>query len=323
MTRATFARRAVLGAVTSLAMLIASLSVSAQIADAPQTPRQALIEMFLGDKPDHMERHLPEVAKKALKKMGATESSRFLGQISMIAAQAKASGGSFQIMETGTTLLLIDQQNDEKLEVTVERDDLVGDGDQIDLSFHMYRKGVEEKLPFLPRLSFVMTTEAKIWRLSELSFSGRMPLNDPDFLRDLIKDVQNKQRISNEGMASFWLRTVVNAESSYKERHPDQGFTCSLPELAKFAKESAGEGRSAILDDELAGGKKDGYIFALTGCDKSHFKVAAEPAAPESGGAAFCSDESGVLKSAKNGKATTCLVHGETRENYSGNVSVD
>ena len=60
--------------------------------------------------------------------------------------------------------------------VQVDRDELVGDEDEIDLSFHMSRKGKPEPLPFIPRLTFMMKMEADIWRVNEVSFQAKLPL---------------------------------------------------------------------------------------------------------------------------------------------------
>ena len=62
---------------------------------------------------------------------------------------------------------------------------------------------------------------------------------------------------------------------------------------------------------ELAGGKQNGYVYALSGCDARHFKAVAEPATPNAGKRAFCVDEDGHVKSSNDGKATTCLTKGE------------
>jgi TonB family protein len=68
-------------------------------------------------------------------------------------------------------------------------------------------------------------------------------------------------------------------------------------------------------------GKKNGYIFAISGCDSTHYKVAAEPEVPNSGQRAFCSDEGGAIRAAADGKATTCLSRGETIQKPLGGVA--
>jgi len=83
-------------------------------------------------------------------------------------------------------------------------------------------------------------------------------------------------------------------------------YGCTLSGLA--AKGAKG---AYLFDPELASGKKGGYIFAISSCDASHYKVVAEPAAPDSGQRAFCSDESGTIRAAVDGKAATCLRIGQ------------
>jgi TonB family protein len=61
-------------------------------------------------------------------------------------------------------------------------------------------------------------------------------------------------------------------------------------------------------------GKKNGYSFAISGCDASHYQFVAEPAVPDSGQRAFCSDESGTVRASADGKAATCLSSGEVVE---------
>ena len=75
---------------------------------------------------------------------------------------------------------------------------------------------------------------------------------------------------------------------------------------------------TVFMDDELAGGKKQGYVFALTGCDASRYRVAAEPAMSNSGQRAYCADEGGEVKSSSSGKASTCFSAGEPANSRSG-----
>src|SRR5438132_1006383 len=119
--------------VVALALaLLASSSVKAQTAASsqtspPQTARQALIEMFFGTAANHLEKHLPEVTRRTLQKLGTANGQSFLSEFSMITRQAKASGTAFQTFDTGLTLLSAEDPRDgsgEKVEITVERDDL-------------------------------------------------------------------------------------------------------------------------------------------------------------------------------------------------------
>ena len=223
-------------------------------------------------------------------------------------------------METGPVLLVSEQpQSREKFEITVERDDLVGDEDQIDLSFQMSRNGKPVAMPFLPRLTFMMKMESGVWRLNEASFSARMPLADPDFLKELVGQIEEQQQRTNEFSAIYSIRAIVAAETAYHSKHP--GYTYSLTELTSASQNKNDERPMRRVDPDLAKGTKQGYVFALTGCDALHYKIAAEPATPSAGRRAFCADESGVLKSSKNGKASTCLSDGQNLDQDAGDVT--
>jgi hypothetical protein len=148
-----------------------------------------------------------------------------------------------------------------------------------------------------------MTTESDVWRLNEISVTVRLPLADPDFLKGL----ENRQRSQNEQMTVFAVHQVVIAEKGYLSTH--DGFACTLAALANPGKPPQNDG--VLYDRQLAGGQENGYVFAISGCDGTHYKIVAEPAIPDSGGRAFCSDESGAIRAAADGKATTCLANGE------------
>ncbi|MFZ0731989.1 MAG: DUF4190 domain-containing protein [Candidatus Sulfotelmatobacter sp.] len=113
---------------------------------------------------------------------------------------------------------------------------------------------------------------------------------------------------SNESSVVSALRTVNTAEIAYAQQHHEIGYTCSLSEL---------KGVWGISED-LAHGRKHGYVFELRGCagDKksgpvakymlvAYPEMAKKPALP-----AFCSDESDVIRVARNGSAEDCLRSG-------------
>ena len=297
------------------ALMLPSLLAAQAPAQAPsqQTARQALIEMFFGQAPNHLEKHLPDLTRKTFQRMDSGSGQSFLSEFSMFATQAKSAGAALQTFDTGPTLLTAaDPRGEaEKVEITVERDDLVGEEDQIELALHITQNAKEDTLPFVPRFTFSMKMESDVWRLNEISVSVRLPLADPDFL----KSIEGKQRTQNEQMTVWALRSVNMGEKSYSNAHGS--FACTLSALAGSGK--AGE-RAFLYDPQLAGGKKNGYIYVISGCDASHYKVVAEPAVPDSGQRAFCSDESGAIRASADGKATTCLSSGEAVEDKSSSV---
>ena len=109
---------------------------------SPQTARQALIEMFVGKGSYAFEKHLPEVAHKALIRKSDTPELSLVQKIAMIGRQMTAQGEHLETFDVGPTLLVSDQNNGrEKVEVIVEHDSLMGEDDEIEVSIHLYRNG--------------------------------------------------------------------------------------------------------------------------------------------------------------------------------------
>lgn len=230
----------------------------------------------------------------------------------MLAVQAKSRRDKVETFDTGSTFLTAigpSGGNYEKMDITVERDDLVGDEDQIELALHLISDGKEETLlPMVLRFTFSLKMESEVWRLSEVGATVRFPLADPVFL----KDVEERQFRQNEQIALWSVRAVIAAEKSYQSARG--GFACKLSALGSAGKEAGATKRVYLYDSQLAGGKKNGYIFAISECDSSHYRIAAEPEAPDSGQRAFCSDDSGTVRASADGKAATCMVSGEVVE---------
>lgn len=298
-------------------LTISSAALHAQTQPPPQTARQALIEMFFGSSANHLEKHLPDITRKSFQKMSGGNGQTLLAQFSMIASQAKALGAGLQTFDTGPTLLTAEDPRSgtpEKFEITVERDDLSGDEDQIEVALHASGNAKEQTLPFIPHFTFVMKTEHDVWRLNEISVNIRLPLADPDFL----KNIEDRQRGENEQIVIWSIRSVTAAEKAYSSAQG--GYSCTLSGLATGGK---GPKKQVYLyDSQLASGKKNGYIFAISGCDGSHYKIVAEPEVADSGQRAFCSDEGGELRASPDGKATSCISHGDPVEDGSGNKLV-
>lgn len=286
-----------------------TFSAAAQSTPAPQTARQALIEMFFGSSPNHLEKHLPDATRNVFRKMRGPNGMSTLDQVSMFATMAKAGGGNFETFDTGPVLLHVeDPRENQKVEITVEGDNLSGDEDQIELALHVTKDEKEQVLPFVPRFTFVMKTEADVWRLSEISVTLRVPLEDPDFL----KSIEQEHAKDAEQTAQMNVRGIITAESRY---HSSYGtYACNLADMGR-AKPGTNVGEKSmtipLLSSDLASGRRDGYIFAVSGCDGTQYKIFAEPDTPDSGEKALCSDESGTIRSSADGKATSCFSSGE------------
>jgi type IV pilus assembly protein PilA len=310
--------------------LFFSLSASAQ--PVPQTARQALLEMFFSKRPGTLEKHLPQATRAALRKGGPTPGTSFLGGYSAIMGQLTAHGQQLQTFEAGPTLMsLEDSQAHTKFEITVERDDLRADEDEIELSFHSYKDGESQIAGTKFRLTFAMKQEVGSWRLNEVTVAVKVSLTDPAFLKAMTTDIKGTSTGSseismsaptaaavtnagNEASAVGALRTLNTAEVTYAASF-GQGFTCALSDLGGMGGGGGPNERQAMLiDPRLAGGKKNGYAFALSGCGRSpasRYSVSAVPAEPGSGSRAFCSDESAVIRFSPDGKAASCLSAGQ------------
>jgi TonB family protein len=284
----------------------------------PQTARQALIEMFFSDAPGHFEKHLPDITRQTFQRLKESNGQSTPEMFSLLASQAKAGGAKFETFDAGTTLLRIKGPSVgayDKTEITVERDDLLGDEDQIELALHTFKGGKEEALfATILRFTFTMKLEAEVWRLNEASARVRFPLADPAFLKSL----EENQFRQNEQMALWSVRSINTAEKSY---HAAQGgFACSLSGLTETSKDG-GPIHAYLYDAQLASGKKNGYVFKFSDCNPAHYSLVAEPAAPDSGQRAYCSDESGSIRSSADGKAASCVANGEVVEDKLSGVT--
>src|ERR1700751_1325290 len=171
-----------IGMLLAVTSLCAS-TVLAQQAPAPQTARQALIEMFFSKASGTFVKHIPDATRAAFEKAGVPT---LLQQYSAMAIQLESQGKGVQTFDTGSVLLATENPSTgEKVEITVANDSLMGDQDDIELSFVTYKNGQAQRPPFISHVTFSMKTEAGIWKLNEIALTIRVPLADPDFLKSI------------------------------------------------------------------------------------------------------------------------------------------
>lgn len=104
------------------------------------------------------------------------------------------------------------------------------------------------------------------------------------------------------------IRTLNMAEIAYGQAHRNVGYTCSLGKL----KEVWG------ISSDLASGKKHGYIFDLRNCTVlkpggpvTKYQLVAYSAQPApSEAAAYCTDESDVIRVVRAGSPDECFENG-------------
>lgn len=305
-----------------LLIAIAPAFAWAQPASAPQTARQALIEMFFSPTPGTLHKHLPDAMVAAMKKenlLSGNSTSDTFGLFSTFRSQ-----GQFQTFEAGPILLSFENPHDNsKIEIVVEQDDLLAaDEDDIEVSFRAYKDGQPQLAGLSPRFTFGMKQETGVWKLNEITFAFKISLTDPEFLKALSKwqppatsasvhpGGSNQATGHNfyEASTIIAMRTIAHAEVRYAAAY-GHGYTCSLSDLGGIGTDQPDDRHAKLIDPGLAAGKKYGYHFALTGCDGttgSKFTLTAVPA-ESSGGQLFCTDESAVVRNSSDASGTSCL----------------
>jgi len=287
-------------------------------APPPQTPRQALIEMITGGQAGAM-KHLTVEMQKSLQGEGKNSP---LAQLATF-DQIRAGSSDFQVFETGQVLLSAsDPKNNEKFEVHVDGDDLNGDTDNMDISFHQFRDGTEQDIPYatmLSRFTVGMKKQENVWRLNELSINIKVPLGDPKLLEKFgsgmgtgmvggkIGGSASAKQEPRELSPRETITMVAFAESSFARSHPETGFTCKLSDLAKS--------NPFNLDPRIFTGEPfQGYKFTLSGCqDKpsGSFRLVAEPVIAAAGGKAYCTDATTNVRSSDDGLGSSCIASGK------------
>jgi hypothetical protein len=201
-----------------LLSVVASVALAqTQAPPPPQTARQALLEMFTGKKDDSFQKHLPDAALHTLVRKGSNPQTSVVAQFSMFARQAQLQGNHLETFDVGSLLLSVEQNGGrEKLEVFVERDDLQGDEDQIELSFKYYENAELQVLPVVPRLIFSMQTEKEVWRLEK----SRSRVN---FLFPILTTL----RASAIGRTNLWNQWQASASSA--SRKPSRTTRPKIP----------------------------------------------------------------------------------------------
>jgi type IV pilus assembly protein PilA len=125
-----------------------------------------------------------------------------------------------------------------------------------------------------------------------------------------IPNLLRARMAANESSAVASVRTLAVAEVGYSSSHPDAGYTCTLSDLAG----------AGLIEARLASGQKNGYVFELSDCRPSadgaanvKYRVVAYPVTRNTTGTrAFCSDESGVVKTDEKDSPQDCLENGST-----------
>ena len=280
---------------------------------APQTARQALIEMFMGKGDNDFTKHLPEEARQVLIHKGETAE---YSTVLKLASVGRAAQGA-ETFDVGPNLFVIhEKESQQTVEVAVEHDSLLGEEDEIELSFRVYKNGQPQSLPVIPRLIFTLKPEKEVWRLTEVTIAAHIPLTDPDYLKEL----RREQNETNENAAQMRVMMIAGSETAYAGKHPDAGYTCTLSAISipnPAVQDSSGQlpPSSQAFDPGQGNEDSNGYRFTLSGCDghpASKYRLLATPSDPDASTKTFCADESGAVKSLAEGSPSSCFSRGQS-----------
>lgn len=316
----------VLFAFFAAAILSCASSWAQQPAPASQTPRQALMEMFFNKTPGTFVKHLPAATRAALEKSGALTMLEGYSNMAHISTQ----GQNVQTFETGSVMVSgVNTTTGEKYEVAVLNDAARGDEDDIELSMQSYKDGRPQRTPFMPRMIFTMKQEGQVWTLNEVSFTMHIPLADPDFLKAFTEKMQPQTTnhaafvphaettipiAGSDDSVLTAMRTILKAEVTYASTYSTVGYTCTLSNLDGFGGGEPNERQAMLINSSLASGKKYGFIFMLSECTgdpAATFHLSAATRDNSSGRKAFCTDQSGVIRSSEDGNPATCFASGK------------
>lgn len=318
-------------------MAAASHGWGQDVPSKPQTPRQALIEMLFSKTKGTFWTHLPEATRAAIERSGAVAAFH---QYSTMVTQVQ-SAQTLETSDTGPVMVTgQDAKTGNKFEMIVERDSLRGERDDIEVSFRTYKDGQPQRSPFMPNVTFSMKKEAELWTLNEVSITIRLPLADPDMLKAITDKMQVKPQMNvqtsftgpaieqprpvltagtlpnagnSEAQVIGAMRTIVAAENTYAKTYSDVGYTCTLSSLDGFGAGEPGPQQAMLLSSSLAGGRKYGYVFTVSGCmgaPAAKFLLTATPNERGLGRKVFCTDASGVIRSADESSAASCIATG-------------
>lgn len=314
-------------------------------APRPQTARQALLEMLDGGS-NAISKHLTVEVQETLKQPENRHAVLIFSTLESLKSQA---GEAVQTFDSGPVLLSASRpRQHQKLEVRVDNDDLNGDEDTMQLSLHTLQDGQEQQEMWdllSSHFDVTMIRQQGTWRLSNFGVGLKVPLGNPEFLKNIASAFYHPTGVvlaapssagekvtmsAPETIAGSFQATQMRpeqlvaflgvAESSFARQHPDKGFTCSLPDLAK---QTTGLGLG--LEEQISSGIYSVYKLGLSGCQgqpAGSFQLFLQPISAATGSKAYCVDATQNVRIADDGLGATCLTSGRP-ENAMSMVEAD
>ena len=309
---------------------LAGYSAAQQRPEVPaQSPRQALIEMFTGGE-DKFVRHLTLEVQQKVEELRKNSLNGEIAPLQTLSLLQSGKDQKFDAFDYGPILFALhNNTTHERLEVHIESDTARGDEDDIDLSVHSYRGGIEQPTPVSFGLRLSLKVQQAVWRVDAVTVSARVPVGDARILdkswwsSGVVNTAMAAEKQSPPAapllqpatpkISAFRaVRLVTLAEDQYAQKYPEAGYTCSMADLINIGRGLDNGEPYTFMDPEFRNGVYNGYRFSLTGCQgkpAKSFRIAAEPVTGH--GIAYCSDDQHTLRSAEDGRASTCQEQGK------------
>jgi hypothetical protein len=306
--------------------------VAAQQKRPEQSPRKAILEMFSGGE-EGFKKHLTLEVQEKIKELLKSSAPGSADPVQAVTVARAAGGQNLESFDTGPILFSYNNaEQHERFEVRIDSDDLRGEQDEMQLSLHAFRKGVEEDLPVAFQFLLSWKQQENIWRLNTFTVTASVPVGDPrafDNSRWLLQGLgviaggeasqaatQSQTAVGTNDQpkmtAARAVRLIGLAENIYAKKHPQTGFTCAISELVDVGKGLDNGEPYRFMDPEFAQGTYNGYRFSLSGCTGNparNFRVIAEPLT--GAGRAYCSDNTRELRASDDGSGANCLASGK------------
>ena len=175
--------------ILTLAVAASAQTLQKRAAAAPQTARQALIELLTARTDAAFERHLPEALLTRIKAMAPAPAK---------GAQPKTAGGPLaaskdvHFFDSGSTFAVYNApKGGDRVEFVVARDEATSQGEELEFSVRGFSNGAEVNSALLPRFMVRMKQESDTWRLAQVGFSASVQLDDGPKLDALMQSVMS------------------------------------------------------------------------------------------------------------------------------------
>jgi hypothetical protein len=249
--------------------LLLMMALSASAMAQAGTEEQALLEMFFAKDAKTVEAHFPEQVREELKKLSPIDRAKF--EQTVLVRGSVCGEGKCSTPEDGHALIAMELTlGDERVtrEVRLHRKISNGRESLLDLeSAEGYGGG----------LQIWMILENEVWRLTEISLSGRQRFTIDEAFVERFRDTARKD--AEQDAVSAMLE-IYSAVSSYSYRHRDLGVPINLDELRVEPPALDGDEPAyrPEVEPDLLKGRKGRYTFEYARTSRDGFVITGRPA---------------------------------------------